>query len=170
MKKKIKLVDKELFFKVEKLTNLPHILIISWLRRAGKSILLKQVKKHFYNKEKNILWFWSVNTVKSYINFLENSYLLFQVEKFDYSLKKQIVNNKKIYCIDNDFYNLVWFSFLQNNLQKLEKLVFIELKRKWYEIYYHKAKKECDFLILDRGNIVWAIQVSWNLYDADTKK
>lgn len=139
-------------------------------KELSKYLISNITSEFSYNKLKNILWFWSVNTVKSYINFLENSYLLFQVEKFDYSVKKQIINNKKIYCIDNAFYNLVWFSFSQNNWQKLENLVFIELKRRWYKIFYHKAKKECDFLIHDRWVIVWAIQVSWSLYEADTKK
>lgn len=139
-------------------------------KELSKYLISNLTSEFSYNKIKNILWFGSVNTVKSYINFLENSYLLFQVEKFDYSVKKQIINNKKIYCIDNAFYNLVWFNFSSNNWQKLENLVFIELKRRWGEIFYHKWKKECDFLIRYKWTITQAIQVSWSLYEIDTKK
>ena len=133
--------------------------------------LISNISKEFsYNKLKNILWFWSINTVKSYINYLENSYLFFQIEKFEYSVKKQIISPKKIYVVDIAFYNLVWFSFSSNNLQKLENLVFIELKRRWYEMFYHRAKKECDFLIRDRWVITQAYQVSWSMYESDTRK
>jgi predicted AAA+ superfamily ATPase len=31
--------------------------------------------------------------------------------------------------------------------RKLENLVYIELKRRWNEIYYHKNRKECDFIV-----------------------
>lgn len=139
-------------------------------KELTKYLITNITKEFSYNKLKNILWFWSLNTVKSYINYLENSYLLFSIEKFDYSLKKQIINPKKIYVIDISFYNLIGFSFSQNNGQKLENLVFIELKRKSVEIFYHRNKKECDFLIKDRWNITLAIQVSRSLYEVDTKK
>lgn len=139
-------------------------------KELSKYLISNITKEFSYNKLKNILWFWSVNTVKSYINHLENSYLLFSIEKFDYSVKKQIINPKKIYVIDIAFYNHIWFSFSSNNWQKLENLVFIELKRRWKEIFYHRVKKECDFLIRDRWSITEAIQVSWSLYELDTRK
>ena len=123
-----------------------------------------------YNKLKGMLWLSNSITVKEYINYFENSYLLFAINKFDYSLKKQLLNPKKIYSIDSWFSSSVSFEFSQNNWQKLENLVFIELKRRWYEIFYHRAKKECDFLLRDRWTITWAIQVSWSLYETETKK
>ena len=127
-------------------------------------------KEVSYTKLKNILWLSNANTVKEYINYFENSYLLFAINKFDFSIKKQLLNPKKIYSIDVWFSSSVSFEFSKNNWQKLENLVFLELKRKWYDIYYHKVKKECDFLLRDRGTIIWAIQVSYNLYEEETKK
>ena len=38
-------------------------------------------------------------TVKNYLEYLENTYLLFQVMKFDWSVKKQMNNQKKVYFI-----------------------------------------------------------------------
>jgi len=32
---------------------------------------------------------------------LKNSFLIFLTPKFDYSLRKQVYYNKKVYCIDN---------------------------------------------------------------------
>ena len=39
-----------------------------------------------------------------------------------------------------------------------------------HQIFYHRGKRECDFLILERGKIVSAIQVCRTLYSSDTRK
>lgn len=129
-------------------------------------LLVSNVGKLFsYNKLKTNLGFGSVNTVKSYISYMENSYLLFQTEKYDPSLKKQIINNKKVYCIDNAFLNLVSFESTENSGRKLENLVFIELKRRKYTIHYHKEKHECDFVLSLKNKVVSVIQVCYHLDD-----
>ena len=51
----------------------------------------------------------------------------------------------------------------------MENLVFIELKRRTKEIYYHNQNKECDFVIKEKNRIVEAIQVSWSVYDVKTR-
>ena len=133
--------------------------------------LFSNVWKEFsYTKLKNMLWLSNANTVKEYIWFLEETYLFFELQKFDYSLKKQIINPKKIYSIDLWFVNLLWFNFSENIWRNLENLVFIELKRRWKEIYYHKKKKECDFVVFDWQKITEAYQVTYSLDDEETKK
>ena len=67
-----------------------------------------------YNNLAKILKFQSVSTVKNYFEFLESSYLHFLISKYDYSVKKQIINNKKIYSIDTGLINAVSFSFSKN--------------------------------------------------------
>lgn len=47
--------------------------------------------------------------------------------------------------------------------------MFIELLRRKKEVYYHKIKKECDFLVKEGLNIIQAFQVSYSLLDFDTK-
>ena len=140
------------------------------LRELSKYLLSNIGKEFSYNKLKSLLGLGSSNTVKNYISYLENSYLIFTLEKFDYSLKKQIINQKKIYTIDPAFVENVSFKFSQDTGRLLENLVFIELKRRGKEIYYHKDKAECDFVIKEGLEIVEAIQVSDNMYEEDTKK
>lgn len=72
-------------------------------------------KEIIYTKLKNILWLSNANTVKEYINYFENAYLLFAINKFDYSIKKQILSPKKVYSIDTWFSSSVSFEFFQNN-------------------------------------------------------
>ncbi len=113
-----------------------------------------------YNNLAKILKFQSVSTVKNYFEFLESSYLYFLISKYDYSVKKQIINNKKIYSIDTGLINAVSFSFSKNIGRLLENITFLELKRRNKEIYYHSDKHECDFVIKEKNTITAAIQVT----------
>lgn len=116
-----------------------------------------------FNNLKKILNFRSVTTVKNYVEFLESAYLNFLASKFDYSLKKQIINDKKVYSIDTGIINTVSFAFSANSGRLLENAVFMELKRRGEEVYYHKGKKECDFLIKTGRKISMALQITENL-------
>ena len=127
-------------------------------------------KKISFNNLKNILQFNSVTTVKSYIDFLDEVYLVFSLYKFDFSIKKQIVNDRKIYGIDTGLINSVSFMFSENIGRLFENLVFIELKRRSHEIYYHNLNQECDFVIKEGLEITQAIQVTRSLEEIDTKK
>ncbi|MHA1107324.1 MAG: ATP-binding protein [Promethearchaeota archaeon] len=112
----------------------------------------------------------SINTIKEYISFLESAYLFFRLNKFSYSYKKQFKTSSKIYSIDNGLINLVSFKFSENKGRLFENLVFLELKRNNKEIYYHKIKKECDFIIKKNLKITNAIQVSISLDLLKNKK
>jgi len=110
----------------------------------------------------------SPTTIKNYISYLANTYLLFQINKFDYSLKKQIQNPKKTYFIDNALASRLAFGFSDNTGRYLENLVFIELKRRKKTVYYHSDKHECDFLIRQSNTITEAIQVLHDISDPNT--
>lgn len=133
----------------------------------ARYLITNSTKLFSYNSLAKVFWISKI-TIKEYIWFLQNSFLFEELPKFDYSVQKQIFNEKKIYTLNQDFLGL-GFQFSQNIWRQLENLVFIELKRRWYEMYYHKSKKECDFLIRDRWNIVLAVQVCYSLYENDTK-
>lgn len=140
------------------------------LKELLKWLYSNTSKEYSYNKLKNILGLSNAITVKEYIQYFENSYLVFSINKFDYSLKKQLLNPKKVYSIDTGFSSSVSFEFSKNLGQKLENIVFLELKRQGKEIFYHRDKKECDFVVRQGWTITEAIQVSHSLADPETKK
>ena len=115
-----------------------------------------------YNKLRIMLGV-SINTVKNYIGYLENSYLVFSVPRYDYSVKKQIYSPRKMYAIDTALINATSFKFSRDYGKLLENLVFIELKRRNKDIYYHREKNECDFIIREYDTITGAIQVTATL-------
>jgi len=104
-------------------------------------------------------------TIKKILDTLEEAFLIFTLTKYDYSIKKQIQNPKKVYCIDNGIITTNGFRFSENRGQLLENAIFLELKRKGKEIYYHNEKSECDFVIREGIKITQAIQVCYNLND-----
>lgn len=123
-----------------------------------------------YNKLKTILGLGSVNTVTQFTHACESAYLFFAIPKFDFSLKKQQINPKKIYCVDNGLLRLNSFSFSENKGRYLENIVFMQLKRKNEEIYYYKGEGECDFITKKGVNISSAIQVCYDLHDENEKR
>jgi len=112
----------------------------------------------------------NLSTIKRILDAFENAFLFFSISKFDYSIKKQLQNPKKIYCIDNGFITSLGFRFTQNKGNLLENLVAIELKRRGNDIYFYKDKLECDFLIKEKLKIVGAIQVCFDLDEKNEKR
>jgi hypothetical protein len=123
-----------------------------------------------YNSIKNILGFKSATSVKNYIDFIQESYLAFEVFKYDHSLKKQYVSNKKIYVIDNGLRSAAAFFNSPDYGKFLENLVFLELKRREEEIYYYKEKYECDFVVKKGLKIKKAFQVCYDLVENNKKR
>ena len=139
------------------------------IRELGYYVAGNISKPISFNRLKSIINVKHVNTAKNYLSYFEDTYLIFLLSKFDFSIKKQIVNPKKIYFIDNALAKSISFRFSEDKGRFLENLVFIELKRRGYELFYHKIKKECDFLIREKSKITQAIQVTTSLEDKKTK-
>lgn len=105
----------------------------------------------------------SSSSVKNYLQYYEASYLFYYLSKFDYSLKKQIMNSRKVYAVDNAIPNRLGFHFSENRGQLLENAIFIELLRRGKMVYYYSGKLECDFLVKEGLHITEAIQVTHEL-------
>jgi predicted AAA+ superfamily ATPase len=101
------------------------------------------------------------DTLMEYLSYLEDINLIYLVPIFSYSLKKQQVNPRKVYCIDNGLRNAVSFMFSKDEGRLAENLVFLELKRRNKEPYYWKNKGEVDFIVKDRDSSLTAINVSY---------
>ena len=132
--------------------------------------LLSNIGKEFsYNKLSNSLDIGSINTIISYISYLEDCYILFIISKIDYSYKKQLVNPKKVYCIDLGLLNTS-ANINKNDGMQLENLIFIHLRMKYKDIYYHKKHKECDFIIREKNKPIMAIQVCYKLTEENQNR
>ncbi|MDZ7777252.1 MAG: ATP-binding protein [Bacteroidales bacterium] len=132
-------------------TRVLRELTVFLLTNLGKPFTFHSLRKTF-----NL---GATSTVIDYISFLEDSYLIFIVPKFDYSLKKQTYYPKKVYAIDNGLANANSLSFSSDKGRLLENLVFINLRRRYKEIFYFNRNYECDFVVREKNQIIKVIQV-----------
>ncbi len=147
-----------------------NILNESEIRELGYFVSGNIAKPVSFNSLKSIINVKHVNTVKNYLKYFEDTYLVFLLTKFDYSIKKQLNNPKKLYFIDNALAKSISFRFSEDRGRFLENTVFLELKRRNYKLFYHKNTFECDFIVRERATITQAIQVTVSLNDENTKK
>ncbi|MDD2594929.1 MAG: ATP-binding protein [Bacteroidales bacterium] len=110
-------------------------------------------------------------TVKSYLDFIENTYLLFVLNCYDESVKTQLRNPKKVYFIDNAMVRHLGFHFSNEAGRLLENLVFLELRKRGGDIFYYSDNTgECDFVTRNGAKIDKAIQVCYAMESPDTKE
>lgn len=109
-----------------------------------------------FNKIREMLSIGNVTTVKNYADYLEQAWLLFTVNTFSWSVKRQQIAAKKIYAIDTGLVNSVAFSFSQNRGAFWENLVFLTLRSAQNEIYYYKTGKgyEVDFYLPKKQTLI----------------
>ena len=105
----------------------------------------------------------STASINDYLNYYAQSFLFYYVRKYDYSVKKQIFNPRKIFAVDQGFANRIGFNFSANKGRILENIVYLQLLRKGLEIFYYTGKGECDFVIKLGMDIKQAIQVCYSL-------
>lgn len=133
------------------------------LRAMAVYLLTNAGKVFSYNGLRRMFDLGSTNTAISYVSYLEDSYLIFTVPKFDYSMKKQIVNERKVYSVDNGLSVANSASLTRDRGRMLENAVFVALRRSHREIYYFRERGECDFLIKEGNALSEAIQVTYEL-------
>jgi predicted AAA+ superfamily ATPase len=138
------------------------------LKQLGLFIMSNPGGVTSYNKLKQMLHLGSVNTISSFIEYMENSWLIFPINVYDYSIKRQQIAPKKIYCIDTGLSNEIGFHFSPDSGKLLENLVFLTLRKNNPEIYYYNtlAGYEVDFYLPDKRQLV---QVSQRLDNPATR-
>ncbi|MCF6358156.1 MAG: DUF4143 domain-containing protein, partial [Draconibacterium sp.] len=103
-------------------------------------------------------------TLLDYFSYFEQSYLISLIPKFSYSHRAQLINPRKIYFIDTGMIKASTASFSEDSGHKLENIIFEELRRKNYTLYYfNENSRECDFVVTENNEVKQLIQVCYNL-------
>ncbi|MDO8339622.1 MAG: ATP-binding protein [Candidatus Burarchaeum sp.] len=105
----------------------------------------------------------NMNSVKEYLGFLEQAYLVFQVNYFSYSLKETLgmQKPKKMYAVDCGMRNVIASRFSQDAGRLAENAVLVELKRRGSEAYFWRGRREVDFVVRE-GRKLTAINVTYS--------
>ena len=139
------------------------------LRELYQYLISNFAKKFSYNALRKFTRISSANTIKKYINYLVESYMAIVINKFDYSIKKQIINEKKFYIIDNGFIRRISVKSTIDKGWLLENLVAIHLIGKNI-VFYYTGKHECDFITMKENKVNVAIQVVYEITEENRER
>ncbi|MEM2948168.1 MAG: ATP-binding protein [Candidatus Anstonellales archaeon] len=131
--------------------------------------LISNVGSRFsYRKLKDYCGLDHESTVKGYIFYLTQAFLLDVVNKYSPSLRIQEANPKKVYAVDTAFSTILPSSTVDRT-RLFENIIYNELKSyQRYNIFYEQKKREVDFLLADNMRPVAGINASYEINDKKT--
>lgn len=147
-------------YRIKELAKLKNLalLYLTWMARP-----------YSFNKIKKMADFsLSLDTVHRFSRYLEESFLIYSLPRFSYSLRNQMQAQRKVYPADNGLYNAVASKFSADKGKLLENAVFQQIKRSGREFYYFSEKKEVDFIIKEGLKVTEAINVCYDISDRET--
>lgn len=145
------------------------------LQQLANGILDSFCQEISYSKLQEIYQINTIHTVKNYVSYLDNAYLLRLVPRYSFkSIERQTM--RKAYCIDNAFISNHDDALQTENLGwRLENVIAIELCRRqendMQQLYYLRQNKsyEVDFAIVERNKVIQLIQVTYDFVNPKTK-
>jgi predicted AAA+ superfamily ATPase len=123
-----------------------------------------------YNELKSQGYQVSKDTLYEFQGYVEAIYLNRFITKYSHSVVKAESAQKKTYVIDTGFGAALDYKLSQDRGRLLETTVALELLKQDKQIAYAKNGSECDFVIMEKGMVRGAIQVSINLEDEKTRE
>lgn len=109
-------------------------------------------------------------TVSKYIDTLVESYLFYQVNRYDIKGKQHLATQEKYYLVDLGFRNALLGKELASDAgHLLENIVYLELIRRNYQVWIGKVNNlEVDFIVRNNEGFTQYIQVSQTVQDKVT--
>ncbi len=130
----------------------------------GNTFSGKNVADYFKNQQRKT----DINTIYNYLHALEGAFILYRVSRYDIKGKEILKTQEKFYASD---VSLIYTTMGYRDRMIsgiLENIVFLELKRRGYQVYIGKLdNKEIDFIAEKQGDKVY-IQVAYKLESNQT--
>ena len=64
-------------------------------------------------------------------------------------MRAQLVNPRKVYCVDTGLVSAVSRRIVFNDALRFENMVFLALRRQYRDMYYFDEDGECDFVCME---------------------
>lgn len=125
----------------------------------GKSFSISSITAFFKSEERMV----DKETLYNYISYLEKAYIIYRANRYDIQGKEVLKTQEKYYLSDQSLkYSMLSFNS-KMIASVLENIVFLELRRRHYDVYIGKFKtKEIDFVATKNSKKIY-VQVCRNL-------
>ena len=130
---------------------------------VSPSNIAETLNKH---SDKNI----SHNTIKKYLDYLCQSFVLYRAKRYDVKGKELLITNEKFYLVDLGLRQITFDSKFDSDIgHKLENVVYFELLRRGGDVFIGKNKdKEIDFMVRKSNNEREYYQVAYTVSNKQT--
>ncbi len=123
--------------------------------------------EYTFNKLKNLLGLRSVVTVKKYVRYLEEAFLMFSLPRYSRKTKEIIKAPRKAYSVDLGLSNAVSPRLTKDMGRMMENCVFLHLRRKGLregvQLFYWRdhQQREVDFVVRRGTAVERLVQVTY---------
>lgn len=141
--------------------------IISYfISEVGTTYSVENIVKTLQEDKRSI----SIDSVYNYLQAVSNAMLLSRVKRYDVKGKALLRGGEKVYITDLGLREAMFGNNASRLDIVLENIVFVELRRRGYEVYVGKVGvKEIDFIAVKNGKKIY-LQVAYLLESASTRE
>lgn len=148
-----------------------HLRAVTSLKELGLYLTQQSGSMTSLEKIKTAFEISSVNTVRSYLEYLKETFLFYEVRGYSSKLKERSTRPRKLYTCDLGMWSALNTKPTPDLGMKLETLVFLHLRRLTDQIFYLKeSDMDVDFCILKGRKIGFLIQVAYSMENEKTEK
>ena len=150
---------------VKKIDQLERVVKYTF-NNIGNTFSAKSISNYFKSEQRKI----DNETVYSYLEKLQKAYILHKCSRYDLQGKDILKTQEKFYLADVSLRYSVLGYTVDSVASSLENIVYLELKRRGYDVYIGKIKgKEIDFVATKRNEKIY-VQVTQEIKSEKTQK
>jgi hypothetical protein len=140
-----------------------------FLRRCIEGVTSPLSISKVHNELKSAGFRVSKDTLHQYLEQANAIYLLQLAYKYDPSLVRRELGDKKAYIVDNGLISAFSWRAGQDKGKLLENLMAMELRKQGLELLFVKGVQECDFVVQQLTGELLPMQVCYELGDPATR-
>ena len=150
---------------VKKIDQLERVVKYTF-NNIGNTFSAKYISNYFKSEQRKI----DNETVYSYLEKLQKAYILHKCSRYDLQGKDILKTQEKFYLADVSLRYSVLGYTVDSVASSLENIVYLELKRRGYDVYIGKIKdKEIDFVATKQNEKIY-VQVTQEIKSEKTQK
>lgn len=150
---------------VKKIDQLERVVKYTF-NNIGNTFSAKSISNYFKSEQRKI----DNETVHSYLEKLQKAYILHKCSRYDLQGKNILKTQEKFYLADVSLRYSVLGYTVDSVASSLENIVYLELKRRGYDVYIGKTKdKEIDFVATKQNEKIY-VQVTQEIKSEKTQK